>query len=121
MRNEELGMRNEDAETVVKKRRGRKRTRPLPDPDFTPTGRPRKKKVEPVGQTRIVWSDAEGELVCERCGKIIQYNFGFRVCPYCGAKVIETQARRATPRMGVTACKSAVVVMMNAGAKVVVK
>ena len=108
-------------ESNVKKRRGRKRTRPLPDPNFTPTGRPRKKKVEPVGQTRIVWSDAYGELVCERCGKIIQWNFGFRTCPYCGAKVIETQARRANPRVGTSAGTRAAVVMMNAGAKVVME
>ena len=98
MRNEELGMRNEDAKTVVRKRRGRKRTELKPESEFTPTGRPRKKKEAPNGETRFVWNAEAEELACEKCGKLILWNFGFRKCPYCRARVTGIEARMARTR-----------------------
>lgn len=38
--------------------------------------------------TRILWSASLGVFVCERCGMILHYDFGFTACPYCGRQAI---------------------------------
>ena len=43
--------------------------------------------------TRILWSERCEAFVCEKCGKLIHYNFGFDDCPYCGRRVIHTDER----------------------------
>lgn len=52
----------------------------------------RERKGEP---TRIVWDARAEALVCEACGAVLQWNFGFRRCPYCGRKVVWAEERRA--------------------------
>ncbi len=46
-----------------------------------------------VGTTRILWNPDYETYICEKCGKVIQYNFGYRHCPYCGRRVIHTDKR----------------------------
>jgi len=46
--------------------------------------------------TRIVWSDKYECYLCEKCGAVIQYNFGFKVCPYCARSIAKTDERRTT-------------------------
>lgn len=43
--------------------------------------------------TRIIWSALLGVFVCERCGLILHYDFGFTACPYCGRQAVHKDER----------------------------
>lgn len=111
-----------EMENMEKKRRGRKRANAAKS-EFTPTGRPRKKKEAPNGETRIVWNEREEELMCEKCGKLILWNFGFKLCPYCRARVTVAEARRAKVKIGLTSAtgESARLATGSAGLRVVLQ
>ncbi len=53
-----------------------------------------KRREQSNETTRLVWEPVAEELMCERCRKIIFWNFGFRRCPYCHRRITETQPRR---------------------------
>ena len=38
--------------------------------------------------TRIVWNHVYEEYQCERCRAVLFYDFAFRVCPYCGRRIL---------------------------------
>lgn len=38
--------------------------------------------------TRITWKPDLEIYQCEKCGKIMHYNFGFRYCPYCRRRIV---------------------------------
>ena len=57
-----------------------------------------RQRARRAGETRFVWSDVYEEYQCEKCGKLIHYNFGFELCPYCGRKVAQTDERRVMAR-----------------------
>jgi len=42
-----------------------------------------------------VWEDVFEELMCERCGAILYWDFDFRACPYCHRRIVEKEPRRA--------------------------
>ena len=44
--------------------------------------------------TRITWNPDLEIYQCEKCGKIMHYDFGFRYCPYCRRRI----ARRSEVR-----------------------
>lgn len=52
--------------------------------------------------TRLVWEPVFEELMCEKCGAILYWNFGFRRCPYCGRDIESAEERRmkVRPRSG---------------------
>lgn len=49
-----------------------------------------KRRNEP---TRILWDSYKAAFICEKCGRLIYYNFGFDHCPYCGRYVTHTDKR----------------------------
>ena len=44
--------------------------------------------------TKIVWNHVYEAYQCTRCGGFLHYCFDFRLCPYCGRKIIQIGARR---------------------------
>ena len=50
--------------------------------------------------TRIIWDCVYEEYKCEKCEKLIFYNFGFSVCPYCARQITQTQERRTRTSRG---------------------
>lgn len=53
------------------------------------------RKKRPTGETtRLVWEPVFEELMCEKCGMILYYNFGFRWCPYCKRTITVIEPRR---------------------------
>jgi hypothetical protein len=54
-----------------------------------------------VGTTKILWNRDYEAYICEKCGAVIQYNFGYRYCPYCRCKVIHTDERGLQMPFGV--------------------
>jgi len=51
--------------------------------------------------TRIVFDRDTEMFACVRCNAVMDYNFGFRYCPYCRRKVITTENRYAQTRADV--------------------
>ena len=58
------------------------------------------KRARRVEKTRLVWSPEAEELVCEGCGSMIRWNFGFKRCPYCRREIVSAAQRRARTGTG---------------------
>ena len=58
------------------------------------------KRARRVEKTRLVWSPGAEELVCEGCGSVIRWNFGFKWCPYCHREIVSVAERRARSGAG---------------------
>lgn len=46
--------------------------------------------------TEINWNYEWEVYECARCHGILQYNFSFRVCPYCARTVTRSDGRRVS-------------------------
>ena len=57
-------------------------------------------KKRPVNgeATRLIWDGACEEYRCEKCRAMLHWNYGFRICPYCGRRIAGTDERRARTR-----------------------
>ena len=55
--------------------------------------------------TRLVWDVEAEEMMCEGCGSLLMWDFGFETCPYCHRPFSEKEARqaRADVRVGTAA------------------
>ena len=46
-----------------------------------------------IGSTQILWSRDDAMFYCVKCKYMMEYNFGYRRCPYCKRKVEYTDKR----------------------------
>lgn len=54
------------------------------------------KRMRPEREsTRLVWEPVFEELMCERCGAILYWDFDFKACPYCHRRITEKEPRKA--------------------------
>lgn len=48
---------------------------------------------EKTNTTRILFDGNSDRFYCEKCGKVFDWNFNFKRCPYCNRIVTESQKR----------------------------